>query len=843
MLLTSLRRSSQVFLSDPGVAQGQGTTRGTTYMMRFFQELSIARKLILINLAVVLAALCFAFVFFVVQERSEARQQVVRELTTQTELIARTLVESLRDGDAERARMLLRGFSMAPNIREAILFDSQREVLAMYQAVSDAATQVSGFSYLYGGRLQWPGTVSPAVVFSREGLFLYQQIQDGGEPLGALYVHSTLDHFHAYNSEFLYAVVIVFLLALLIALLVMARMMRLVTQPVQELLNAVRSVRQDGNYNVRAQQLSDDELGELAREFNHMLEAIGERDMELSRQHLRLEAEVQERTRELKHANANLEETVRALQQANRAIRISEENKRVAEASAQAKAHFLANMSHELRTPMNGVLGMLSLLNDTALTEEQREYVNVAYESGHVLLDLINNVLDLSKIEQGKLVLEAIRFDLRKCIEEVFAILAESAQSKGLELVLSWQVDTPLQVVGDPMRFKQLIFNLVGNAIKFTTHGHVSVAFCLKENYGARRRYRFEVADTGVGIREEVRELIFEKFSQADASTTREFGGSGLGLALCRQLTHLMDGEIGVNSEYGRGSTFWFEVFFQEAEQAPLSVQPVLASSPELLVLEPSQALQGALTCYGHSLGVHWQMHSSVEQVQQALAVSTAFDGLVVDLAVGPEAVKTLLESVLVQACFPANKILLLGTPQQRQRFQEMTEISYAVLLKPLRSERLREALQALLASQGVKRKSGPTVVNLPVAGRRLLVVEDNVVNQQVARGRLEKMGYEVAVAENGAAALDLLQRETFDLIFMDCQMPVLDGYQTTRRIRQDPAHPAARTPIIAMTAHALAGDREQCLKAGMNDYVAKPFKTEELSVILERWLKQKDAE
>lgn len=808
-------------------------------MMRFFQELSIARKLILINLAVVLAALCFAFVFFVVLERSEARDQVVRELTTQTELIASSLADSLNEGDAERARMLLRGFGMAPNIQEAILFDDQREVLAMYHASDDVMTRESSLSYLYGGRLQWPGTVSPAVVFSREGLFLYQEIDIAGAPVGALYVHSTLDHFHAYNSESLYAIGIVFLLALVIALLVMMRMMRLVTQPVQELLTAVRSVREDGNYNVRAQQLADDELGKLAQEFNHMLEAIGERDMELSRQHLRLEAEVQERTRELKHTNTNLEDTVRALQQANRAIRISEENKRMAEASAQAKAYFLANMSHELRTPMNGVLGMLSLLNDTQLNEEQRDYVNIAYESGHVLLDLINNVLDLSKIEQGKLVMETIRFDVRKSIEEVFSILAESAQSKGVELVLSWHEDTPLQVVGDPMRFKQLIFNLVGNAIKFTAQGHVAVSFCMKENYGVRKCYRFEVADTGVGIREEVRELIFEKFSQADISTTREFGGSGLGLALCKQLTRLMDGNIGVSSEYGKGSTFWFEIFFQEARQSQPTM-PALTSAPLLLVLEPSLVLQNALHCYGHSLGVRWQIQHNVEQLQEALATQVSFDGLLMDLAVGLEAAKSVLESVLVQARFSANKILLLGTAQQRQRFQEMTEVSYAVILKPLRSERLRDALQALLSSRGVSRKSRPTVVSLPVEGRRLLVVEDNVVNQQVARGRLEKMGYEVAVAENGAAALDLLQRETFDLIFMDCQMPVLDGYQTTRRIRQDPGHPAASTPIIAMTAHALAGDREQCLKAGMDDYVAKPFKTEELRVILERWLKQK---
>lgn len=837
----SLFRGFPVIIDGRDVT-GQGITAGQFPMMRFFQELSIARKLILINLAVVLAALCFAFLFFVVLERSEARQQVVRELTTQTEMIARSLGDSLREGNAERAHTMLRGFAVAPNIREAILFDRQREVLAVYNASDDAIARESSLSYLYGGRLQWPGSTSPAVIFSREGLFLYQDIQEGGQSIGALYVHSALDHFHAYKSKALYAIGTVFLLALIIALLVMTRMMRLVTQPVQELLNAVRSVRQDGNFNVRAQQLADDELGELAKEFNHMLEAIGERDTELSKQHLRLEAEVQDRTRELKHTNVNLEETVRALQQANRAIRISEENKRVAEASAQAKAHFLANMSHELRTPMNGVLGMLSLLNDTQLNEEQRDYVNVAYESGHILLDLINNVLDLSKIEQGKLAMEAIVFDVRKSIEEVFSILAESAQSKGLDLALTWHSGTPLQVVGDPVRFKQLIFNLVGNAIKFTAHGHVAVSFRMVGDFGARKRFRFEVMDTGIGIKDEVRELIFEKFSQADTSTTREFGGTGLGLALCRQLTRLMDGNIGVTSEYGKGSTFWFEIFFQEAAKEPVHVFSEHHAKPLLLALEPSDVMQQALNCYAQHLGVRLDILGDIEQVHDALGSAGAhFDGLLVDLAAGLDVVKSLLGSSLVQTHFPAHKILLLGSALQRQRFHELTSFPYAVILKPLRNERLRDALQALLSSQGVTRKQAATpVVPLLDGRRRLLVVEDNVVNQQVARGRLEKMGYEVVVVENGAAALDLLQQESFDLIFMDCQMPVLDGYQTTRRIRLDSANPAATRPIIAMTAHAMAGDREQCLKAGMDDYVAKPFKTEELRMILERWLKHK---
>ncbi len=813
-------------------------------MKRFFQELSVARKLVLINLLVVLAALCFAFALFVILERSEAREQVVRELSMQTEMMANSLVSSLEQADSTQASAILAGFSVASNVRDAILFDANRKVLAVYNSSEETAVPESGFAYLHGGHLQWPGMGARSVVFSREGLYLYQDVIRNEKILGGIYVHSTLEHFHAYKSQALLGIAVVFAVALLIALLVTTRVMNLVTRPVRDLLDAIQSVRYDGNYSVRVPKSADDELGELAMAFNNMLVAIGERDTELSKQHLRLEAEVQERTRELKLTNVSLEETVRALQQANRAIRISEENKRVAEASAQAKAHFLANMSHELRTPMNGVLGMLSLLNDTELNEEQRDYVNVAYESGHILLDLINNVLDLSKIEQGKLVMEAIVFDVRKSIEEVFSILAEPAQSKGLELALNWHPATPTTVVGDPVRFKQLIFNLVGNAIKFTAHGHVAVNFRMVGNFGARKRFRFEVTDTGIGIKDEVRELIFEKFSQADSSTTREFGGTGLGLALCKQLARLMDGNIGVISEYGKGSTFWFEICFQEAAEDRRSAQIQREGEPVVLVLEPSDVMQGSLQRYLAGLGVAADCVGDIEHLHDALAsAGSHFDGVILDLAAGIDAVKTLLGSAAMSV-FRPHQILLLGSSQQRQRFHEISAQEIALLLKPLRFERMRDAVECLLLEQAPVKKLQPaSPVRQPLPRRRLLVVEDNTVNQQVARGRLEKLGYDVRVAEHGAAALELLQKEQFDLIFMDCQMPVLDGYQTTRRIRQDEknAPEPVHTPIIAMTAHALAGDREQCLRAGMDDYVAKPFKTEEIRLVLERWLKKRD--
>jgi signal transduction histidine kinase/CheY-like chemotaxis protein len=805
-------------------------------MKRFFERLSIANKLVLINLVVVITALISAFTFFFISERSEHRAQIIQSLQLQSQMMAKALAPYLVNSNQQAASELLSSYALDESISEVILFDSNRNVLAYYNKWAKPLAETD-YAYLYGGRLQWPGDEKSSVVFSRHGIFVFQEIADGG----GLFILSSLDRVNQHKNQSFWVLVSVFFVALLVSLLVIRRMIVLITEPINRLLGAVKTVHDEGSYAVRVNQYAHDELGDLSEAFNNMLQAIGDRDSELSKQHLKLEAEVQERTHEIRVTNENLEKTITALQQANRAIRISEENKRIAEASARSKAHFLANMSHELRTPMNGVLGMLSLLNDTELNEEQREYLGVAYESGHVLLDLINNVLDLSKIEQGKLVLESIGFDVRTCVEEVFSIVAESAQIKSLELALDWTPSTPTQVLGDPVRFKQLILNLVGNAIKFTEHGHILVMFRIVGDFGARKRYRFEVCDTGVGIKEDVRDLIFEKFSQADASTTRQFGGTGLGLALCKQLTRLMDGTIGVQSEVGKGSNFWFEVFFQEqpdAEPHP-RLEP---SAKRFLLLEPSRASQSSFASYFGAMGAKLDAVSDLESfVGQIESEQQEYYGVIMSLNAGVDVIRPMLNASLLRSRFSKHQILVTGTAQQRQKLAAEERLQHSYITKPLRYERFYEALTAAIYDRNLNVSTVNQEYNVvPLGNYRVLVVEDNEVNQQVARGRLERMGYDVHVAENGAAALELLNREQYDLIFMDCQMPVLDGYQATRRIRQDEKSTPSnhRTPIVAMTAHALAGDRDQCLKAGMDDYVSKPFKTEELKLVLERWLR-----
>jgi signal transduction histidine kinase/DNA-binding NarL/FixJ family response regulator/HPt (histidine-containing phosphotransfer) domain-containing protein len=802
-------------------------------MMHFLRNIPIRTKVTAMIALASTGVLVLALAVVMTKDYLNLRSDQLDQLTTLARVVGANSTAAVAFDDRDAAAESLRTLSTTPQVKYAFIWAKKdSNVMASFTRSGGPLEQAAAEELMrHAAALQELRTAEQDM-YARVAIVL------DGDDIGTLYVVSDLSRLYARIQEYIWIGLGVLGSAILVALLVSVLFGRAISKPLSNLSIAMRAIETEKQYSQRVKKAGDDEVGQLIGSFNAMLEQIELRDKKLRAHRNELEQQVQMRTQELVQTNASLWQAVSELEDA----------KTKAEAANKAKSEFLATVSHEIRTPLNGVLGTTEVLLNTDLSERQRRFGQIIHGSAKTLLSIINNILDFSKIEAGKIELEMVAFDARNIVEEVQDLFNEMAEKKGLRFGSHVAPHLPRRLTGDAGRLRQVLTNLVGNAIKFTERGEVMIHVRPDEIGADSMRLRVEVRDTGIGVATDSQRRIFESFAQADQSTTRRYGGTGLGLAIAKQLTQMMGGEIGVDSKPGEGSTFWFTVRMGITSEDTEDPKRRLLSGIRALVVDGTGSSRDAFSAQLASLGISSRgidgEDEALSLLQLAGRVGRRFDVAFIDPAELRDA-GWLIKEIRNDAAIAQTRIILLES--RLAAVDEGAEDPFGEverLLKPVRQSALYDCL-----STTIHAKAAPAEAATPAAPQvesftaRILIAEDNPVNREVAGEALRQLGCQVDSANDGQEAIAGWEAARYDLILMDCHMPNMDGIEAAKIIRvREATDGRPRTPILALTANARGEDYERCIAAGMDDYLTKPLTLDELRVALDRWVGRRAA-